>query len=392
MRQLLRRMQNEQWDVVRSRFDIDGRGVGTALYTASGPERSYTLVAFAHDLPDAQRTDRVIATAWDATYTLYDGIPDDDELARLRVNVPRQEAGRLSGRELTLSRTNRSTRLWDYVVDILSRGDQPEAARIDSVGYLMRTTAVYGSGKFGAADRAATADRPECAAPFQLEMLTVYLIRCFVLDLVEDMARHRAPETAVPLDPALRRRFGIGNSTGLGMAPFLINHPDLLNAWIGAREEALARIRSQPTAKPEQHEALIHLVARARQHAEDWHSDHPIQQEKLCNLRTDLARVSQHLPEVDAHTPLPWNNLWLWAEEHLTAEGQEQLLALLLELQPGLVDDLCACMATDASTRFAIDGAMSRDRILDILRDVYGWALSIDWTARRESAGLWYIS
>ncbi|MEM9844654.1 MAG: hypothetical protein AAF965_07625, partial [Pseudomonadota bacterium] len=166
MRQLLRRMQNEQWDVVRSRFDIDGRGVGTALYTASGPERSYTLVAFAHDLPDAQRTDRVIATAWDATYTLYDGIPDDDELARLRVNVPRQEAGRLSGRELTLSRTNRSTRLWDYVVDILSRGEQPEAARIDSVGYLMRTTAVYGSGKFGAADRAATADRPECAAPF----------------------------------------------------------------------------------------------------------------------------------------------------------------------------------------------------------------------------------
>jgi hypothetical protein len=72
-------------------------------------------------------------------------------------------------------------------------------------------------------------DSGEFLAPFQIEMLTVYLIRAFVMDLVEHMARLRAPETAVPLEPELRRRFGIGNSTGLGMAPFLINHPVLLN-------------------------------------------------------------------------------------------------------------------------------------------------------------------
>lgn len=32
----------------------------------------------------------------------------------------------------------------------------------------MRTTAIYGSGKFGAADRAVIADRPELAGPFTL--------------------------------------------------------------------------------------------------------------------------------------------------------------------------------------------------------------------------------
>ena len=43
------------------------------------------------------------------------------------------------------------------------------------------------------------------------EMLSVFLTRGFVLDLVEHLARLRAPDTAVPLESALRRRFGIGN-------------------------------------------------------------------------------------------------------------------------------------------------------------------------------------
>ena len=46
---------------------------------------------------------------------------------------------------------------------------------LDESGYLMRTTAVYGSGKFGALDRRFIADRPELSAPFQVEMLSVWL-------------------------------------------------------------------------------------------------------------------------------------------------------------------------------------------------------------------------
>jgi hypothetical protein len=55
----------------------------------------------------------------------------------------------------------------------------------------MRTTAVYGSGKFGAADHNAMAGRPLMDGPFRVEMLTVWLIRAFVADLVEHMAGRR---------------------------------------------------------------------------------------------------------------------------------------------------------------------------------------------------------
>jgi len=249
MRTLLRRMKREQWTFDRPRFDIDDIGVGTALYTATTPEHTYTLVAFGHDLPDDMRSDRVIATAWDATFALHDGIPTNTDIERLRANVPLQEEGRVSGSELTLSRANRSVRMFATVVEALARGDQPDLALVEEVGYLMRTTAVYGSGKFGAADRQDIESRPELLAPFQAEMLTVYLIRSFVLDLVEHLAALRSPDTAVVLEPALRRRFGVGNSTGLGMAPFLISHPRLINNWISAREEAVARVRAVEVAE-----------------------------------------------------------------------------------------------------------------------------------------------
>ncbi|MGY9052197.1 MAG: hypothetical protein ACKVH9_01255, partial [Rhodobacterales bacterium] len=134
--------------------------------------------------------------------------------------------------------------LWDYVVESLANGNQPDIEKLNDVGYLMRTTAVYGSGKFGAADRCDISNRDELRNPFQVEMLTVYLIRCFVMDLVEHMAQVKGGDTAVKLDADIRRSMGIGNSTGLGMAPFLVHHPTLLNAWIMARETALARVRA----------------------------------------------------------------------------------------------------------------------------------------------------
>ena len=65
MRQLTRRMARENWRFTRPVFDIDDKGVGVAVYTAHAPDHDYSLVAFAHDLPDELRSDRVIAEAWD---------------------------------------------------------------------------------------------------------------------------------------------------------------------------------------------------------------------------------------------------------------------------------------------------------------------------------------
>ena len=392
MRTLLRRFVKENWSFERMRFDINTQGVGVAIYSAIGPRNTYSLVAFANDLPPEKRSDRVIATEWDATFTLYDGVPSDYDVERLRKNIPLQEAGRVSERELTISRANRSVRLWDHVVSALAKGYQPEADIVASVGYLMRTTAVYGSGKFGTADREVLIGRPECRGPFQIEMMTVYLIRTFVMDLVEHLAKSRAPRTAVGLERETRRKFGIGNSTGLGMAPFLVNHPMLINNWIMAKEEAIFRVRSVKQASKAKVDIFLSLFPRVIQNLKDWRSEHPIQIEKLAALYNDLTNLKNHLEEFNFHDKFPWHRLVKWSEKNLSLEGQEQLISLILEPYPELVDGLSECMDADEKIGFRIDGEMDVETLMKICRELYGWALEIDWSLKEANARAWYVS
>lgn len=392
MRVLLRRMKSENWRFERPVWTIDSKGVGVAVYTAHGPERSYSLVAFGHDLPADQRSDRVIAEAWDATFTLFDGEPTPDDIERLSWNVPKQEAGRISSSEISLSRANRSVRLFEHVVSRLAEGRQPDIEKVRSVGYLMRTTAVYGSGKFGAVDREALAGRPEFTGPFQAEMLSVYLTRAFILDLVEHLARSRNPDKAVTIDPDLRRRFGVGNSTGLGLAPFLVNHPSLLNNWITAREEALARIRDLPAASEAEVELFRDRLARARINAEEWHSEHSLQIQKLAMLKADLDHLQAHVSAGVLDGEMPWDRLYVWAESNLSIEGQEQLVSLMLEPYPLLVDTLADRMMADEDVYFRIDGGMPLAQMRDHVGDIYGWALELDWASPDNLARAWYVS
>lgn len=393
LRQFLRRIKAENWQFDRPLWQIDAQGTGCAVYRLTGPVRSFSLVAFAHDLPAEARSDRVIATAWDATFALFDGTPTPEDIERLAANVPRQEAGRISPRELSLSRANRSVRVFDHVVARLAEGRQPDAAMLLETGYLMRTTAVYGSGKFGAADRAAIAGRPELSAPFQAEMMSVWLTRAFTVDLVEHLARMRGGDRAARLTPELRRGLGVGNSTGLGMAPFVIRHPVLLNNWMLAREEALARVRSQRCVGSPEYDGFLKVLHLAQENARLWHSAHGVQLDKLAELRDSLAQIKNYaLHAWDRQSAHPWDDLWHWGQDALPLEGQEALLAAMLEPHGALIDGLGDCMDADEEAFFAINGAMTIGELRAILTTRYAWALDIDFTARHHSARFWYVS
>ena len=116
----------KDWNYKRNIFDLDKNGYGTAVYSLEKNLKSYSLVCFAQHINPEERSDRVIATKWDAAFVLHDGIPTAKDIDRLRDNVPRQEIGRVSYKELTLSRANKSVRAFDHVVDSLSLGNQPD--------------------------------------------------------------------------------------------------------------------------------------------------------------------------------------------------------------------------------------------------------------------------
>jgi hypothetical protein len=356
------------------------------------PRRTYGLVAFSTPLEDSRRTDRVIAEAWDTSYVLYDGVPDADEIARLRQNAPLQEAGRYCARDLVLARANKSVRLFDAVVDALAKGEQPDAAFLASVGYLMRTTAVYGNGKFGIADRDAIAERPELSGPFQAEMLTVWLIRSFTIDLVEHVAARRAPGRAARLSPTGRRGLGVGNATGLGMAPFLVRHPVLMHNWFHAREAALARVRSQPTASGGAQAVFMAGLAAMRDKVRIWRTADIRQAEAIAALDADLAMIERIAVGLFRRAALPWDALYRFAEANFSLEGQEATVALILEPHGDLIDDLAETMAADENASFRIDGAMSCGALKALIARDYAWTRRYDFSQERANARFWYVS
>jgi len=392
LRCLIRRAAREGWTVRRPLWELSDTGYGRAVYTVDTPARRYSLVAFSTPLEDSRRTDRVIAQAWDTSYVLYDGVPDMDEIARLEANVPLQEAGRFTARDIVLARANKSVRLFDAVVDALARGGQPDAETLRDVGYLLRTTAVYGNGKFGIADRDEIAGRPEMAGPFQAEMLTVWLIRSFTIQLAEHVAQRRNPARAVRLDPVLRQTLGVGNATGLGMAPFLVRHPVLMHHWFHARECALARVRSLPQASDPARAGFADALESLRMRVRHWRSADPRQAEAIKVVAKDLAALADAGSTLLDSQPLPWDALYRFAEERLSLEGQEACVAVMLEPHGALVDDLAETMAADENVGFTLDGRVGCGALKALLDRHYAWARQFDFRDPASIARFWYIS
>lgn len=386
MRILLRALAAAQAQVSRPRWMIDDNGFGHAVYTVHINGSDYSLVAFSHALAPEQRSDRVIAEAWDTTYALYDGVPTAATISRLAATVPRQEGGRYSARELVLSRANKSVRFFEHTVARLAAGRQPAGGLISSVGYLMRTTAVYGNGKFGIADYAAIRRRPLFQAPFQAELLAVWLIREFTFDLAEHLAAQRAPQTAVKLAPAVRRYLGIGNATGLGMAPFLVSHPHLLHQWLTVRNTALNTVLANTAAAPAQR--LCQLLARARRHVAQWSVADQRQQARIETLRDELAALNDQLTPHWLAQPAAGRRLYALAQ-HYSYECQELITALLLETDAG-VNALGAQLSSDETP--VLQPAMTVAQLQQLISDNFAWALDIDYRETAQSKQFWYVS
>lgn len=379
---LLRFLRDEAAQPARLHWEMDADGYGYAVYTLRFGGHDYALVAVSTDLPDSARTDRVIATAWDSSYVLYDGIPDAAEIARIVSAAPHQEASRFTPRDLVLSRANKSVRLFNHVVESLRAGQQPDAARVRETGYLMRTTAVYGNGKFGIADREVIQDRPGLSGPFMAEMLTVWMIRGFTHDLVEHVG-------GAPLDRHLKRYLGIGNATGLGMAPFLVSHPMLMDAWMQVRETALARVRALPELSEEEKADLRRLAARAGVHVQEWTVPDTKAQHDIDTLRREWPKVQDWLASDKLDQPGALDALMHWSER-FSPSCQEMTAALLIEPFGELVDGLTDCMATPFHP--TIDPVMALEDLRALIQRDWDWALDIDFGDPVQTAQFWYIS
>ena len=391
----LRSFLNEfkDWEYKQDLFNLDEKGYGEAVYSFKKDKRVYSLVCFANHIKDEERSDRVIATKWDAAFTLHDGVPGKQDIERLKNEVPKQEIGRLSYKELTLSRANKSVRLFNHVTENLSQGLQPDLNLLSKVGYLYRTTAVYGSGKFGLADRFRIKNREEINGPFRLEMMLVYLVRQFTFDQVNHVAYHKNPKKAVKLDEQISKNLGIGNSTGLGMAPFIVNHPTLLNNWILSREIALKKIREIKDVKKNDSALFVDCVKKSLTNITSWNTDSEYQKNKINNLLKDIQKFLKFIDnEFDFTTEYPFNGIYEWLEQETCEECIEYVVSIMMEPYSEITEPLVKEMSSDEEKYFNIPAHRTVEDLRNIIEKKYPNILEINFEKKENNQNFWFIS
>ena len=387
-RTLLRHMREQQWSVERVEFNLDAHGHGETIYRITTPTRHYHVVIFAQALADELRSDRVIAEAWDVTFCLIEGEVTDELRRSMAQNVPLQEAGRQHPKLLVISRANKSVRNFDHFIDALSSGIQPDVNYLKRAGYIYRTTAVYGNGKFGIADYGRIKSNPDFGRPFSAQMAAVYVLRQFSIDQAEHIAHQRAPDTAVNLDKSIKRYLGIGNSTGLGMAPFLILHPQLIDRWVQQREQALALALSESPTETSIGQLSLSLK-RARQYFEETWIENAGQATRNKTVVSEIGDCLSWL-EASGQTCSDWGELTSYLANHASLETQELINGLLIDLHPSSTMGLEDAMSVDE--QMILVPEMSLDDLTSLLETRYAWALSEDYESPQAQHWFWYKS
>lgn len=367
-------------------WSIGPDGAGHVLFEVEfGGERLWT-VFYSQLLDPSQHQDRIIATQWDFMGALLDHRPSPEEIAAQGRQLPQVIAGRALPGTLAWSRGNRSARLFTHVVDRLAAGEQPDPVMVDEVGYLIRTTSFAANGRAGMREYAAIrAARGPLGPSFHAQMLMAYVWREFGARLAEHLAQLRSAD-AVTLDPSIRRRVGIGNSSGIGLVPFLVRHPRLVQRWVVARETALVTARARSLDDDARVgtmlTALVEAAERTARYLREWRRPEDGPFESPFALADEMDRWREAL--VDATAGPGVGDAVDWADAHLSTEARELVIALVHEADPREVDPWI--MSGDES--LTMPAGMSVDELRGALVEVMAWATELESSQRY----FWYTS
>ena len=394
-RQLVERVQRGQWQVAMDTWDIDVEGRGEAVYRVETPRQAFHFVLFSTKLNEDERTDRVIAERWDAAAALCQGELTEARLSQLRANVPKQEYGRADQDTLVWTRGNRSSRFFNHVVDCLAVGQQPDVDLLARGGYIFRSTAYYANAKFGLTSYEAIDAEHPLAGTFQAQMLAAWLFREYAVDLAEHIAAARS-ETAVKLDRRVRRFLGIGNATGMGLVPFVVNNPQVTHAWCWVRETAVSQIK-QLTPTNVEATKLLRLLAHCQAYfGEDLTETKGLFTEQSVLIR-DLKVMAGYVSEWVETEQIngqfieqPWQALCDLVYGDIDIESEELLHSLLMECYPGICDALLPDLEKPHLAE--LDPTMMVSELEQMAQQSYAWALSDRLREPSSRQLFWYFS
>ncbi|WGW13233.1 hypothetical protein LWF01_05555 [Saxibacter everestensis] len=396
-RSFMSKMIRENWRIEREVFEIDRRGNGQARYSISTPEGALTFLAFMSEPSNKNRTGRIIGTSWDMIGALIDGVATAEQVRETEEELPRLYEGRATANTLMWFRSNQSLRIFRAVRAALARGDQPDIKDLRHVGYIMRNTGLDGNGTFGTTPFAAIRKDHPLKSSYHAQMLSAYLMRELSVDLVEELARLDAPDTAVCIDPSIKRLIGVGNGSALGLAMLFYNRPILVNSYISAYLKVVDHVlRSETLGTKEDFTTLedhLNRTIRYRSFLTTSYRFFTSNMEIVADLRRIRAKVraAARGEVIPAAGDTVLATIHREASAQVSKEALHSFNTLLMELVP----DYCAQISEqylNFEENLALDPTTPLNTLREVITTSFQWALSLPLNDDENRDRVWYQS
>jgi hypothetical protein len=388
--QLVKRMVGERWRITKEHFACDALGDGYGVYRidAGGFPLTYVVRCYPWDGVEkvGRRSDGAKRDMFGAIFL---GEPDEARIKEELVTFDIRDADLMRTRSDVTGWTpaSRSARAFEYVVESLVAGHQPEPTSIGG-GYILRNGGYLGNGRQGSVSVRGLPEEHPFRKPFFADLFGLCMIRQVSIDLVNGVASAINPGAA-QLDPDVARFIGVGNSSGQGMCVALQRWPEWVASWLVVRELSLAFAAVQ---KPDRDsvEALRAALGRAASYYE--HADYQCEDfvTPPAHIATNLRKIAAWIK--DDNSFASWGELADQVRQTFDGETAEQVNSLLIDLHQAFADDAAAYIPIGMVRDRDVIPEMSVGELRALLQRDYGWALRIDLSHSSARQHFWYHS
>ena len=177
------------------------------------------------------------------------------------------------------------------------------------------------------------------------------------------------------------------------MAPFIVNHPTLLNNWILSRETALKKIREIKIVENEDSELFKDCVKKSLKNITSWNTDSEYQQNKIKLLLKDLENFIDYIENnFNFKTEYPFNTIYMWLEQNVCEECIEYIVSIMMEPYNNITEPLVSNMSSDEDKYFNIPTNRKVHELIGIIEARYPNILEINFDQKENNQNFWFIS
>jgi hypothetical protein len=177
------------------------------------------------------------------------------------------------------------------------------------------------------------------------------------------------------------------------MAPFIVNHPTLLNNWILSRETALKKIREIKNVQDKDAELFIDCVKKSLTNITSWNTDSEYQQNKIKSLLKNIRKFIDYIENsFDFKAEYPFNKVYLWLEQNVCEECIEYVVSIMMEPYNHIIEPLVSNMSSDEDKYFNIPTNRTVNELKKIIEKKYPNILDINFDQKESQQNFWFIS